>query len=126
MIRIGGMDLGWLDVCLRVENFAISQRFYEALGFQLVEGEPENGWGVFVREHARIGLFVKEFMNDEKVTLNFRGGSIPEILECLANHQIEPISPPVVLDERAGSFKLRDPDGYLLFIDSAPGEIQRG
>ncbi len=120
---MAGMDLGWLDVCLRVKDFAASQRFYETLGFRLVEGEPTKGWGVFVRDQARIGLFVEEFMNEDRFSLNFRGGCIPEILQHIVTHQIEPTVPPVILDERAGSIQLRDPDGNLIFIDSAPGEV---
>lgn len=120
---IAVMDLGWMDVCLRVRDFPTSQRFYEALGFQMVEGEPDSGWEVFVRGQARIGLFVEEFMDDDSFTLNFRGGCIPEILAQLGNHQIQPIAPPVLIDERAGSLRVRDPDGHLIFFDTAPGEI---
>ena len=115
-----------MDVCLRVRDFAISRSFYGALGFVMVEGEPERGWGIFVSDGARIGLFVEGFMNGEPFTLNFRGGCIPDILESLAKQQIEPTNPPVLIDRRAGSFRLHDPDGNLIFIDSAPGEIRRG
>ena len=120
---MAGMDLGWLDVCLRVRDFAASQKFYEALGFRLVEGEPERGWGVFVRDQARIGLFVEEFMRDDRFSLNFRGGCIPKVLEHLATQNVHPTAAPVVVGERAGSLKFRDPDGNLIFIDSAPGEV---
>ena len=120
------MDLGWLDVCLRVKDFGASQRFYEALGFRMVEGQPAEGWGVFVRDNARIGLYIPEFLVDDSFTLNFRGGNIPEVLEHLARHHIEPTGVPVLAGGQAGSLKLRDPDGNLIFVDSAPGETRNG
>jgi catechol 2,3-dioxygenase-like lactoylglutathione lyase family enzyme len=116
------VDLGWLDVCLRVRDFAASQRFYEALGFRLVEGEPERGWGVFARESSRIGLFIEEYMAEDRFSLNFRGGCIPKVLEHLATQKIHPTAAPVLVGECAGSVKFRDPDGNLIFIDSAPDE----
>lgn len=119
------MDLGWLDVCLRVRDFEASREFYNKLGFAMVEGEPEKGWGVFVREESRIGLFVEGFMPEDHFSLNFRGGCIPEVLKCLETHGIEPIATPILVDGKAGSVKFRDPDGYLIFVDSAPGETKR-
>ncbi len=124
MAIMGVMDLGWLDFCLRVKDFGASQQFYEALGFRIVEGQPSEGWGVFVRGNARIGLFLPEYMEEDSFSLNFRGGNVPEILELLARHHIEPTGVPFLVGGRAGSVKLRDPDGNLIFIDSAPGETQ--
>ena len=118
------MDLGWLDTCLRVRDFAASSDFYCRLGFTMVEGEPARGWGVFVRGEARIGLFSPEFMKDDSFCLNFRGGNIPEVVHHLAQNGMYPIEPPILAGDRAGCVKLRDPDGNLIFIDSAPGETQ--
>ena len=118
------MDLGWLDTCLRVRDFEASDRFYRLLGFTMVEGEPDRGWGVFVRGEARIGLFSPEYMNEDSFCLNFRGGNVPGVLEHLIQNNIDPIEPPILKDERSGSIKLRDPDGNLVFIDCVPGETQ--
>lgn len=118
------MDVGWFDVCLRVQDFEASSAFYSALGFRMVEGDPAASWGVFVRENSRIGLFGPQFMGEDSFSLNFRGGCVPEIVMDLAQHGIQPISPAVILDGRSGSAKFRDPDGNLIFIDSAPGETK--
>ena len=33
------MDLGWCDVCLNVQDVAVTRAFYEKLGFRVVDGD---------------------------------------------------------------------------------------
>ena len=70
------MNLGWLDVCLRIENVARSRQFYEGMGFTRVEGDDAEGWAVVVQGESRIGLFEPQFMGDQQFSLNFRGGDV--------------------------------------------------
>ena len=70
------MDLGWLDVCLRVSAVASSRAFYEGLGFRAVEGSDEDGWAVVVQGDSRIGLYEPRFMESSPFSLNFRGSNL--------------------------------------------------
>jgi lactoylglutathione lyase len=117
------MDLGWLDVCLRVANVQRSRAFYEGLGFRRVEGEDDEGWAVVVNGNARIGLFEASFMNDA-YSLNFRGGNMQANVSELKNRGYGFESEPVVKPDGSGSARLRDPDGNLVFLDCAPGEVK--
>ena len=47
----GDLDLGVLDVCIKVVSFVDSKSFYEHLGFSIAEGGE--GWGVAVRGPVR-------------------------------------------------------------------------
>lgn len=119
------MNLGWLDVCLRVESASKSRRFYEDLGFARVEGDDTEGWAVMVHGESRIGLYESQYMSDAPVMLNFRGGDVEaNVGELIARGHA--LSAPLVTTEQGGaSAKLVDPDGYLIFLDTAPGETKR-
>lgn len=117
------MNLGWCDVCLRVASAAASRRFYQDLGFVRVEGSDEEGWAVITNGDVRLGLFEPQFMADDTVTLNFRGGVVLEACRrlTLAGHRFE--SGPKST-ARGASATLRDPDGYAIFLDAAVGECK--
>jgi catechol 2,3-dioxygenase-like lactoylglutathione lyase family enzyme len=51
------MDLGNFSVSLAVKDLAASRGFYEALGFTVFGGEPEQGWLILRNGAATIGLF---------------------------------------------------------------------
>ena len=118
------MDLGWLDVCLRVTDVRVSRTFYEELGFRQVEGEDEEGWAVVVNGEARLGLFEPKYMS-QQVTLNFRGGNIRAISDELTQRGFRFVEEPKVNEDGSGSAILRDPDGHTLFFDTAPGETKK-
>jgi len=56
--------------------------------------------------------------------LNFRGGNITKLIEEFDNLGIPFESVPVFNDDGSGSAFLRDPDGNLLFFDTAPEELE--
>ena len=118
------MELGWLDVCLRVENVRISRTFYQELGFRRVEGEDEEGWAVVVNGEARLGLFEPKYMS-QQVTLNFRGGDVGAITSELSRRGFEFVEEPKSSPDGSGSAVLRDPDGHTIFFDTAPGETKK-
>jgi catechol 2,3-dioxygenase-like lactoylglutathione lyase family enzyme len=120
-----GLELGWLDVCLRCADLAASLDFYMKLGFEKVEGDVAEGWVVVVNQSGRIGLFCDNFMGEEPFSLNFRGGNIREIAKSLVDRAIEPDAEPKFVGESGGSIRLRDPDGNLVFIDGHDGEIRK-
>src|SRR5947209_4080791 len=107
------MNLGWLDVCLRVTDVSASREFYEKLGFQRVEGEDETGWAVMTNGEARIGLFEQQYMETE-FSLNFRGGDIPGISRELTGNGISFHKAITGSPERGYSATLHDPDGHVI------------
>jgi catechol 2,3-dioxygenase-like lactoylglutathione lyase family enzyme len=119
------MDLGWLDVCLRVADVRQSRAFYEELGFRRVEGEDGEGWAVVVNGEARIGLYEARHMGDQAFNLNFRGGNVVDIAKGLAEagHRFE--KPLSVSESGGASVTARDPDGHILFFDSSPSEVKK-
>jgi len=119
------MDLGWLDLCLRVSDVCASRAFYEAFGFHRVEGDDSQGWAVMVNGEARIGLFAPEHMEGDPVSLNFRGGDVASCVAELERRGIHPVRGPLSDAKSGSSAWYRDPDGHLLFLDSAPGEVKK-
>ena len=67
------MNLGWCDVCLNVEDLAVSKEFYEKIGMIAVDGNANEGYWIMVNGSARIGLYKDCF---EGFMLNFRGGDV--------------------------------------------------
>lgn len=118
------MDLGWCDVCLRVANAESSRKYYEGLGFRRVEGEDGSGWAVMTNDDLRLGLFESQHMGDSAISLNFRGGDVFTIAQELAKRGYAFASGPKGTPDGAASASLRDPDGYLIFFDSSPGEVK--
>jgi len=118
------MNLGWCDVCLRVKSALESRRFYADLGFHRVEGSDEEGWAVVTNGDLRLGLFEPVFMSDP-VSLNFRGGDVLKNAEELADkgHVFE--SGPRAGKNGGGTALLRDPDGFAISLDTAPGETKK-
>ena len=119
------MELGWLDVCLRVKDVSASRRFYEGLGFRRVEGDDAEGWAVVVNGDARIGLFSPRYMTDSAFSLNFRGGDVSAIAAELRKRGYQFSSGPSIGAEGGASATLKDPDGHVIFFDSAPGETKK-
>ena len=117
------MNLGWLDFCIRVSNVPNSAAFYEGLGFRKVEGDPSDGWVVLSMADSRIGLFESKFMSTP-FSLNFRGGHVNEIVSSLQEQGYGFEGQPKVRPDGSGSAHLHDPDGNLIFFDSAPNEVK--
>ncbi|MEI7575864.1 MAG: VOC family protein [Armatimonadota bacterium] len=119
------MNLGWLDVCLRVASVVRSREFYAGLGFQRVEGDDAEGWAVVVNGEARLGLFEPHFMGDQRMMLNFRGGDVLANYKELESKGFEFVEPAKAGNNGGGSAKLVDPDGNHIFLDTAPGETKK-
>ena len=119
------MDLGWCDICLRVRDVRKSRTFYEGLGFKRVEGKDTEGWAVVVNEAVRLGLYEPKHVGDHPVTINFRGGDVLAIAKELEGRGYEFEEPAKASPEGGGSALLRDPDGYGVFFDTAPGESRK-
>ena len=113
--------LGVLDICLDVEDFSASRLFYEGLGFDWEYGEPEERWGIVIRDGVRIGLYEGHGSGN---ALNFRKGQIAHLSKAMEGlgHALE--NHHALEDPRCGSFTVKDPDGNALFFDTAPSEME--
>lgn len=118
------MDIGWLDVCLRVEDVKGSRAFYEGLGFRRVEGKDEEGWAVMTNGDARIGLYERQHMGDDAFSLNFRGSDVMAVAEELKGKGYEFYDGPKQSDQGCSAW-MKDPDGYTLFFDTMVGETKK-
>ena len=112
------MNLGLCDVCFRVASAVQSKQFYEQLGFEFAEGDPAQGWAIMAHRNLRLGLFEPMFMDSDAVSLNFRDGDVLANVAKLRESGIEPVSEPKI-GKRGCSASFRDPDGHLIFLDSA-------
>ena len=119
------MDLGWCDVCLRVKSVSISRKFYEGLGFWKVEGKDEDRWAVITNGDLRLGVFEEKYMGDDAISLNFRGSDIGVITKDLNERGYSFEAEPKLGDNGSGSARMRDPDGYAIFFDTAPCETKK-
>jgi catechol 2,3-dioxygenase-like lactoylglutathione lyase family enzyme len=117
------MNIGWCDVCLCVKDAGASQAFYEQLGFHRVEGGDD--WAVLTNGDVRLGLYERQHMGDEPMSLNFRGSDVPAVCGLLAERGVAFEQDPVQGKGGGWSAKLRDPDGRLVFFDTAPGETKK-
>lgn len=121
------MDLGAFSISLTVKDLAVSQAFYEKLGFAVTGGEADDGWLIMINGTTIIGLFSGMF---DRNILTFNPGlgndtkpldgytDVREIERQLRDAGIE-IAEGVPADnpEGAASIRLVDPDGNPILID---------
>ena len=119
------MDLGWCDVCLKVASAKTSREFYKHLGFRTVEGKDEEGWAVVTNDDVRLGLYEPQHCGEGTLTLNFRGGDVKANSEALKAKGLSFEMGPKEGKSGGWSAILRDPDGYSVFLDTAPGEKKK-
>ena len=107
------MELGRFSVSLTVADLAASRRFYEALGFGQVAGEPEQGWIILQNGDAKIGLFHRMF---EDNLLTFNPADARAIEQAMRAKGYEP-EKAIEAGEGPCHFVLRDPDGNPVLVD---------
>lgn len=147
------LDLGWFTLCIRTQSFEATRAFYEALGFRLTGGQPEQGWAAMCSGRTEITLM--SFLSRNLV--NLRGGNVIALADDLASRGCDPFHSPgfdptsperesgprhfdpkkwpsefstdktgqPITEPGAGDFLLADPDGNLLYFDSVPLERVR-
>lgn len=120
------MHLGAFSISLAVKDLAASRRFYEALGFRVFHGDPEQHWLMLRNGDAVIGLF--EGMFEDNI-LTFNPGwdqaannleeftDIREIQQHLKSQGIELTSETDESGNGPGSLTLLDPDGNRIMLD---------
>jgi catechol 2,3-dioxygenase-like lactoylglutathione lyase family enzyme len=117
--------LGNFSVSLSVKDLAASRTFYEALGFEVVFGEPAHKWVILRNGDAIIGLFEGHF---ERNMLTFNPGwdrschtlpEFPDVREIQQRLQAVGITPIKAVESSTGpgSMLVVDPDGNPILFD---------
>ena len=108
------MDLGTFSVSLAVKDLAASRDFYEALGFRVIDGNPEQNWLILENGGSKVGLFHGMF--DENI-LTFNPKDARAIQRALRERGITPVTPAEEETEGPAHLVLKDPDGNTILID---------
>lgn len=109
---------GWWDVCLPVENATESRAFYQRLGFEPVDGDPDQGWVIVSNGTLRLGLYEGR----SEVSLSLRGRDVATVTDELAAQGVAIDSGPEVMDDGSTSAMVYDPDGLAIYLETTPGE----
>ncbi len=124
------MELGAFSVSLAVQDLSASRSFYEALGFEVVGGDPAQNWLILRNGDANIGLFEGMF---ERNILTFNPGwthlaeemeAFDDVREIQRRLKDGGLALEAEADEAAsgpGSLMLLDPDGNPILIDQHVG-----
>jgi lactoylglutathione lyase len=115
------MNIGHLEICLNVKDLRRSLDFYHKIGYEDVSVFLKDKWAILRYRENILGLYEGHIQEN---CLNFRGGNITKLIEEFDNLGIPFESVPVFNDDGSGSAFLRDPDGNLLFFDTAPEELE--
>ena len=121
----GDPNLGHFSVSLAVSDLAVSQAFYEQLGFEPLGGGE--GWMIMRQGAAMIGLFEGMF---EKNILTFNPPDVravqarfaergleTELLHEMPEGQDPAVALPATEDEGPAHIVLEDPDGNNILFD---------
>lgn len=120
------MPLGNFSVSLAVKDLEASRAFYQALGFEVIAGDPAKNWLILRNGGATVGLFQGMF---ERNTLTFNPGwdsagralaEFTDVREIQRRLQAAGIVPVVSVDESTkgpGHMAVVDPDGNPILFD---------
>ena len=120
------MELGAFSISLAVADIAASRDFYEQLGFEVVGGDPAEGWQILRNGDHTIGLFQGMF---DKNILTFNPGwdsharpldtftDVRELQRQLKARGVQLVSEADEDGTGPASFVAIDPDGNPVLVD---------
>ena len=120
------MELGAFSISLAVADIAASRDFYEQLGFEVVGGDPAEGWQILRNGDHTIGLFQGMF---DKNILTFNPGwdsharpldtftDVRELQRQLKAKGVQLVSEADEDGAGPASFVAIDPDGNPVLVD---------
>ena len=120
------MKLGAFSVSLAVQDIAVSQSFYEKLGFQVFGGDAAQNWLIMKNGGCVIGLFQGMF---DKNILTFNPGwdqnagqldDFTDVRELQQQLKAQGVKLESEADESGtgpASFVIIDPDGNPILVD---------
>jgi len=110
------MELGQFSLSLTVKDIAVSRKFYETLGFTVIDGNQAENWLILRSGDTVIGLFQGMF---EKNLLTFNPKDVRAIQAHLKANGIDLIEE-AKGDEGPAHITLVDPDGNPIMFDQHP------
>lgn len=119
--------LGWLALCLPVQDLAKSIAFYEKLDFTCVSGGVEQHYAVMQQLNHELHLHYECI---DAPMLNFRGGDVRAIVAELKESGLSPVPGHVASDGEAIDIHgcttacYFDPDGLEVMFDTHPDEAE--
>ncbi len=111
--------LGRCDVCLNVADVRRSLEFYQAMGFRQVGGKLSENWAVLACADFRLGLYQGHIDGN---MLNFRGGDVFRIAAFLKEQGLTLKSDARIEADGSAGATIEDPDGNVIYFNTAPGE----
>ena len=120
------MELGNFSISLSVKDIKASKEFYETLGFEVFDGNEDQGWLIMQNPSCTIGLFQGMF---DKNMLTFnpgwdKNGNTLENFEDIRDIQKKLKAKGIPFTSQADettsgptSFTIQDPDGNPILID---------
>ena len=116
------MDLGEYTACLNVQDLERSIRFYQKLGFEMVEDQRHENWAVLKHNNLFLSLYQGHIQQN---LINFRGGDIEAIAHEIAARGIDFSLPGAEHPDGSWSAEVCDPDGNKIFFNTFPSERQK-
>lgn len=120
------MKLGAFSVSLNVKDVAVSQRFYEAIGFEVFHGDAAQGWVMMRNGPTVLGLFAG-FLEANTLTFNPGWDQNAQVLDQFDDirdiqKDLKAKGIPFVEEADEGTngpthFMLIDPDGNPILVD---------
>ncbi len=115
------MELGQCELSLDVRDIEKSVAFYEALGFEIVDGSIDIRVVTVQKAECRIALY-QGYLDPPVAQLTFWNGDVDEIARDLKAKGLEFEKDPFTGDGGGRAALIKDPDGYpIYFISVATG-----
>ncbi|TET23736.1 MAG: hypothetical protein E3J71_01375 [Candidatus Stahlbacteria bacterium] len=111
--------LGRFEFCLNVKDIKASLEFYKRLGFDVIDGDTEQGWAVIEHGNCILGLYQGHISTN---LLNFRGGDVFAIAETLKSRGLTMQVDAHKEEDGSDGAEIRDPDGNRIYFNTAPDE----
>lgn len=107
------MDLGTFSISLTVKDIHASRRFYQALGFEVIDGNADDNWLILANGQAKIGLFHGMF--DQNI-ITFNPPNVRSIQTALKAQGIA-LTQEAAPGDGPAHIALLDPDGNPILLD---------
>ncbi len=108
------MDLGTFSISLAVADIAASRAFYEAMGFEVFDGDQAQNWLMLRNGDAKIGLF--QGMFDANV-VTFNPPDVRAVQKAMKAAGLEFVQEADESTTGPASATLFDPDGNPVLLD---------
>jgi catechol 2,3-dioxygenase-like lactoylglutathione lyase family enzyme len=108
------MDLGSFSISLAVADIAASRTFYEAMGFEIIDGDQARNWLILQNGAAKVGLFQGMF---EKNVVTFNPPDVRSVQKVMKAAGLEFVLEADETTTGPAHATLLDPDGNPVLLD---------